>query len=137
MCVSMCMSANHYFPTTANVLPDLPAPQVYTTPRTQNGYCLEHLCALMAPVSKTVLKISIQVSSFVPSEGYVLFQTRFTSLMNNAILPASFLTFLHCKFSTEMKTSFVSCGLIKDSCAMSRFTCENIFRPLTIFISSS
>lgn len=135
--MSTCMSANHYFPTTTNVLPHVPAPQVYTTSWTQKGYCLEHLCALVAPASKTVLKTPTQVSSFVPSEDYVLFQTRFTSLMNNTILPASFLTFLNCKFSTEMKTSFVSCGLIKDSCAMPRFTYENIFHPLTFFISSS
>lgn len=132
----MHISANHNFPATTNVLPHMPAPQVYTTPWTQKGYCPECLSALVAPASATVLKTSTQVRSFVRSEGYVLFQTRFTGLMKNTILPASLLTFLHCKNNTEIETSFVSCGLIKGSRAMSRFTYENIFHPLTFFTYS-
>ena len=141
MCVCVCVCAHahvcyHNFPTTTNMLPHVPAPEVYTTPWTQKDYSPERLGALVAPASESVLKTSARVRSFVSSEGYVLFQTRFTGLMNNTILPASLFTFLHCKFSTEMKTSFVGCGLIKDLRAMSRFTYENISPPLTFFMSS-
>jgi len=140
VCACVHVSANANFPTIANMLVSrVPAPHPSGVPNStdKKGYCPECLRALVAPESKTVLKTSTSVNSFVPSEGYVLFHTRFASLMNNTILPVSLLTFLHCKFSPKMKTSFVSCGLIRDSRAMSRFTCENIFPPLTFFTSSS
>lgn len=134
VCVCMLMSANHTFPTIAkHASPHTSHPGIHNTMNTEE--LLSSMSESAGGPCITVLKNSTWVRSFVPSEGSVLFQI--DSLVQWTVqFYLHLLSLLHYKFSTEIKSCFVSCGLTKYSRAVSRFIYENILPPLRFFTSS-